>query len=105
MRKFITRPDISLYEGIFVKKETDIVYKSENVEQQIKDLKLISKILKKGSNGVNNYETATDLKVYLNEGDILLFEEGRGYYLPSIEMQTIDDGISDMTALKNFDKE
>ena len=105
MKKFITKPDINLYEGIKVTEETKITYKSETVKQEIKDLKLISEITQKGNNGINNYESVTNLKVFLNEGDILLFEEGRGYYLPSIEMSTIDDGISDITALKNFDKE
>ena len=105
MKRFVIKPDIDIFEGVIVDKETNITYKNENVQQTIKDLKLKSKIRSKNSNGINNYESETDLTIYLNEGDILLFEEDRGYYLPATPMQTIKDAVEDMEALKNFDKE
>ena len=106
MKRFVFKPDIDLFEGIIVTKETDIEYESETVKQTIKDLKLTSEIRSTDTgNGVNRYESVTNLVIYLNENDVLLFEEGRGYYLPSIPVSTIDDAISDITALKSLDKE
>lgn len=105
MRRFLIKPDIDIFEGIIVDKNMDISYKNDKVEQEIKDLKLKSKITTRDSNGINNYESKTDLTIYLNEGDILLFDENRGYYLPAIPMQTIGDVVEDMQALKNLDKE
>ena len=106
MKKFVVRPDLDLYEGIVVKKDTAITYKSDVVDQIIEDLKLVSIITQNKStdNGINAYESTTNLTIYLNDGDILLFEEGRGYYLPSIPVSDIDTAIEDITTLKNFDK-
>ena len=106
MKKFVIRPDLDLYTGIIVKKDTVVEYKSDTVEQTIKDLKLVSIITQNKStdNGINAYESTTNLTIYLNDGDILLFEEGRGYYLPSIPVSDIDTAIEDITTLKNFDK-
>ena len=104
MRKFVVRPDIDLYEGVIVNKDTKLEYKSEKVEQNLENLKLESIITNKDTgNGVNMFESKTYLKINLNENDILLFEEGRGYYLPSIPVSTIDEAIEDMTALKNLE--
>ena len=105
MKRFLIKPDIDIFEGIIVKKDTNITYKNERVQQEIKDLKLKSKIKTKDSNGINNYESKTDLTIYLNDNDILLFDENRGYYLPATPMQTIKDVVEDMEALKSLDKE
>ena len=105
MKRFLIKPDIDIFEGIIVNKDTDISYKNERVQQEIKELKLKSKIITRDSNGINNYESKTDLTIYLNDGDILLFDENRGYYLPATPMQTIGDVVEDMQALKNLEKE
>ena len=106
MKKFVIRPDLDLFEGVIVTKDTNLEYTSDTVEQKIEDLKLHSIIKSKDTgNGINKYESTTTLVIHLNDNDVLLFEEGRGYYLPSIPVSTIDDAISDVTALKNLDKE
>ena len=106
MKKFVVRPDLDLYEGIIVKKDTKLEYKSDKVEQKLDDLELRSLITSQDTgNGVNRYESKTYLTIHLNENDIVLFEEGRGYFLPNIPMSTIDDAINDITVLKNLDKE
>ena len=101
MRKFIFKPDITLYEGIQVYKDTELTYKNENVKQEIKDLTLKTKMKEKK----DNYTSKTDLTIYLNEGEILLYEEERGYFLPCMPMSTIQEGIDDLEAIKDFDKE
>lgn len=106
MKKFVIRPDLDLYEGVIVNKDTKLEYKSEQVEQKLENLELHSIITSQDTgNGTNVFESKTYLTIYLRENDILLFEEGRGYYLPSIPMSTIDDAISDTKALKHLDKE
>lgn len=103
MRKFIMKPDISLFEGVQVFKDTDLSFKSEDgyIEQTIKDLVLT--IHKKEEN--NKYKSETDLKIFLDEGEIVLFEEDRGYFLPSVPMSTIKDGKEDLEAIMSLDKE
>lgn len=100
MRKFIMKPDITLYDGVQVNKDTKLTYKDDNVEQELKDLTLM---INKTENA-DNYDSHTILNIYLQEGDILLFEEGRGYFLPSIPMSTIKDAVEDLEALKSFDE-
>lgn len=101
MRKFIFKPDITLYEGIQVFKDTELSYENENVKQELKDLTLNIKMTEEK----DNYSSKTDLTIHLESGDILLYEEERGYFLPSIPMSTIKEGIEDLEALKDFDKE
>lgn len=101
MRKFIFKPDITLYEGIQVFKDTELTYKNEMVKQEIKNLTLKTKMKEKK----DNYTSKTDLTIYLNEGDILLYEEERGYFLPYMPMTKISEAIEDLVAIKDFDKE
>ena len=101
---FVEQPDISLFEGIRVTKDTIKSYKNETVEQEIKDLKLETIITEDGSNGINTYSRKTYLKINLNEGDILLFNEQKGFYLPTYPVSTIEDAITVITSLKNLDK-
>jgi hypothetical protein len=103
MKKFIIKPDISLFEGVQVYKDTKLSYKSEDglIKQELKDMTL--KIDKKEK--ADNYKSKTTLEIFLNEGDILLYDEGRGYFLPSIPMSTIQEGIEDLEAIKDFEGE
>lgn len=101
MRKFIFKPDISLYPGILVNKDTKLEYKNENVEQKLENLKLEMTTYTKE----NNYEARSNLVFHLNEGDILLFDEEVGYQVPRVPMSTIKDAMTDIEALQDFDKE
>lgn len=101
MRKFIFKPDITLYEGIEVFKDTRLSYKNENVKQELKDLTLKTKMTEKK----DNYTSKTDLVIHLEEGDILLYEEERGYFLPCMPMSTIQEAIDDLEVIKDFDNE
>lgn len=104
MRKFVVKPRLDLYEGVLVNKDTKEEYKNERVEQKIENLTLHSIIEEKNSTGANEYESKSYLTIQLNEGDILLFNEEKGYFLPNVPMSTIDDAITDVTVLKDFDK-
>ena len=96
---FVEQPVLDLLEGIRVNAGTELSYKNEKVEQVLKNLVLESIIDDAGSNGTNTYKSKSYLSINLNEGDILLFDEKRGYYMPSYPISSIDDAISDIASL------
>jgi hypothetical protein len=99
---FVEQPNLDLKEGIKVTKETTIGYCNEKVKQTLKDLVLNTTITDEGSNGFNSYKSTSNIELHLNEGDILLFHEERGYYMPPFPMATIDDAISDINSLSDI---
>lgn len=102
MQLFIRRPDVELYAGVRVDKDTNLEYKTDNVEQEIENLVLTTIIRAKGE----GYESVSDIKVNLNEGDILIFEEGgRGYIKPVEPFCTIEEAIDDLTNIKGVGEE
>lgn len=96
---FVEQPVLDLKEGIKVTKETELHYKNDKVEQVLKDLVLETILDESGSNGINTYKSKSYLSINLNEGDILLFDENRGYYMPPFPVTSIDDAISDISSL------
>jgi hypothetical protein len=99
MQVFIRKPDINLYPGIRVTKDTELEYKNENVKQTVKDLVLHSITKVKGEGYKSTYNTTVQLK----EGDILIFEsEGRGYIKPVENFVTIEEAIEDLTNIKDL---
>lgn len=101
MRKFIKKPDITLYPGIQVHKDTTLEYKNDNVVQHLENLTLEMTTFTKE----NNYEARSNLVFHLNEGDILLFDEEIGYQVPRLPMSTLKDALEDIDAIQSFDKE
>lgn len=98
---FVEQPVLDLKEGIRVSEETELLYKNERVEQVLKNLVLESIIDDFGSNGINTYKSKSYLSINLNSGDILLFDSGRGYYMPTYPVTSIDEAISDITSLSD----
>lgn len=98
MEVFIRRPNIDLYGGIRVTKDTEMEYKNENVQQTLKNLVLhsVTKVTGEG------YESTYDTTIHLNEGDVLVFEaEGRGYIKPVEPMVSIQEAIGDLENIKD----
>jgi hypothetical protein len=96
---FIMKPNIDLYEGIKVTKDTELEYKNDNVEQTLKDLVFRSKTIVKG----DTFESVYDTTINLNEGDVLIFEEeGRGYIKPVADFVTIAEAIEDLANIKDL---
>lgn len=98
---FVEQPVLDLKEGIKVTAETELLYKNGKVEQVLKDLVLETILDDAGSNGMNSYKSKSYLSINLNPGDILLFDEQRGYYMPPYPVTSIDDAISDITSLSD----
>ena len=98
MEKFINKPSIDMLAGIRVYKDTEFEYENDNVNQTLKDLvfKSITKV--KGEKFESEYHTT----VYLEEGDVLIFEEeGRGYIKPVEEFVTVEDAIKELECIRD----
>lgn len=102
MELFVEQPNLELKKGIRVTKDTEITYKNEKVEQALKGLVLETVLDDAGTNGINTYKSKSYLTINLNDGDILLFDESRGYYMPTYPMTTIEDAISDVESLRHI---
>lgn len=99
MQRFIRRPNIELLTGVRVTKDTELEFKSENVDQTIKDLVLHSVTVVEGESYKSKYETT----IQLEEGDVLIFEEeGRGYIKPVESFVSIEEAIDDLTNIKDL---
>lgn len=97
MERFIRRPNVDLYHGVRVTKETVLEYKSDNVEQKVENLVLYTTLRARGE----GYESESRIKVDLAEGDVLIFEdEGRGYIKPVEKVVTIEEAIEDLLDVK-----
>lgn len=96
---FVDHPNLELHRGIQVTAETVEHYENDRVKQVLENLMLETDITETGTNGVNTYESSSHITIHLNEGDILLFDEGRGYYMPSYPKTTIAQAIEDITSL------
>lgn len=99
MQVFIRKPNIDLYPGIRVDKDTVLEYKNENVEQKLENLVFHSVTKVKG----DRFESVYDTTIQLEEGDILVFEEeGRGYIKPVEAFVTIQEAIEDFSNIKDL---
>lgn len=98
MQLFVRKPSIDLYPGVKVDKDTVLEYKNENVEQRLENLVFRSKTKVKGE----GYESTYDTTIWLQEGDVLVFEEeGRGYIKPVDSFVSIQEAIEDFTNIKD----
>ena len=100
MQVFIRKPSIDLFPGVKVKKDTVLNYENEKVKQTLENLVFHSVTKVKGE----NYESVYDTTIYLNEGDVLIFEEeDRGYILPyGQSFVTVAEAIEDLTNIKDL---
>ena len=99
MEVFIRKPNIDLYPGIRVQKDSVLEYENENVKQSLKDLVFHSTTKVTGE----GYESVYNTTIYLKEGDILVFEEeGRGYIKPVEAFVTVAEAIEDYTNIKDM---
>lgn len=97
MQVFVRKPSIDLYPGVMVRRDTVLEYENENVKQRLENLVFVSKTKVKGE----GYESEYNTTIWLNEGDVLVFEEeGRGYIKPVDSFVTIQEAIDDFTNIK-----
>ena len=98
MENFILKPSIDRYPGIRVSKDTEFTYKKKNVTQTLKDLVFHSVTKVKGE----GYRSKYDTTINLNEGDILIFDEERGYIKPVEHLVSIKEAIEELTCIEDL---
>ena len=96
---FVDQPNLELKKGIQVRKDTELSFQNETVEQLLKGLQLDTIMEESGTNGINSYKTKSHISIQLNDGDVLLFDPSRGYYLPHYPKVTIQQAIEDIQGL------
>ena len=99
MEKFIRKPSIDMLAGIRVTKDTSLNYENENVKQILRNLVFKSTTNVKGE----GYESTYNTTIYLDEGDILFFEEeGRGYVKPVEQFVTVKEAIEELKCIEDL---
>lgn len=99
MQNFVCKPNIDLYPGIRVKRDTVLEYRHGNVEQTLKNLVFHSVTKVKGE----KFESICDTTIYLEEGDILIFEDGgRGYIKPVEPFMTVEEAVSELMCIREL---
>lgn len=102
MQLYIKKPQIDFYEGIKVSKDTELNFKTDNIEQTVKNLQLHTVTRIEGDGYVSTHDTT----VFLEEGDVLLFEpDSRGYIKPLDSFVTVEEAIDDLLNIKDIGKE
>lgn len=95
---FVRKPNIDLYPGIVVTKDSELEFESEFVKQSLKDLVFHSVTRIKGE----NYESTYDTTIQLSEGDVLILDGDRGYIKPVEPFVTVEDAIGDLENIKDM---
>ena len=95
MELFIRKPNIDMHTGVTVTKDFEAEFENESVKQTIKNL-VLRTVMKISGEG---YEGTYDTTVYLSPGDILIYEDGRGYIKPLDGFCTVAEAIEDMKCL------
>ena len=98
MQRYLIKPSIDLYPGIRVDKDTKLTFENEKVTQSLTGLVFHSMTRVKGE----GYESTNDTTIYLNEGDILIYDEDRGYIKPVEQMVTVEEAIGDLEIIKDL---
>lgn len=99
MDNFILKPNVELYRGVRVDRDTALTYETENIKQSVKDLILRTEMTVKGECFDGTYTT----NVYLNEGDVLIFEsEERGYVKPTVGFVSVAEALDDLANIQEL---
>lgn len=98
MQRYLIKPSIDLYPGIRVDKDTKLTFENEKVTQCLKGLVFHSVTRVKGE----GYESTNDTTIYLKEGDILIYDEDRGYIKPVEQMVTVEEALEDLESIKEL---
>lgn len=104
MKNYIKNPDVTIYKGIEVDKNTKLKFEREDgkVKQELKNLEFVQYERREA----DDFESETKTTIHLKEGMIVLFEdEKRGYVVPVEKYVTIGEAREDLECIKDLDKE
>ncbi len=104
MRNFIKCPDVTIYKGVNVTKDTELTFEREDgkLKQELKNLEFRQYEKREAE----NFESETNSTIHLKEGMTVLYEdENRGYVVPVERYVTVGEAVEDMNCIKDLDKE
>lgn len=101
LEKFVPQVDLSQRLGTRVDAKTKLKYAhndaDSSITQTVKNLELITK----ATVTTNRFTRTSQVNLKLNEGDVLLFDEARGYFLPETSWYKAEDAIAELEVLKD----
>lgn len=98
MQTFIKQPSIDRYPGIRVTKETTLDFENANARQTLENLVFHSVAKAHGE----NFDGVYDITIRLQEGDILIYDEDRGYIKPVETFMTVGEAIEEMQCIADL---
>ena len=103
---YTIRPNLKQIYGKKVTKDTKFTEKTEDgiVEQEFKDLTLITRIKKVEEVGEYKIEEQSEMKITVPEGTILIWSEQEGFIVPQYQMCTLEElkeQIADIEGIYN----
>ena len=97
--RLIRKPSLHFYPGIKVTEDTELEFKSENCTQSLKNL--VFRCVR--SIAGENYEGSYETTIYLQPGDVLIYEnDERGYVKPVEAFVTVADAAAELEAIKEL---
>lgn len=102
MKKYMRIPDVTLYAGVKVNKDTNLSFESEDgkIKQELKNLEFVQYEKREA----DNFESETKTTIHLKDGMVVLFEnEYRGYVVPVERYVRIGEALADLECIKDLD--
>jgi hypothetical protein len=97
--RLIKKPSLHFFPGIKVTKETELEFKTDSCTQTLKNLVFRCVRSVAGENYEGSYETT----IYLQPGDVLIYEsDERGYVKPVEEFMTVAEAAAELEAIKDL---
>lgn len=97
--RLIKKPSLQFYPGIKVTEDTQLEFKSDNCVQMLENLVFRCTRSVSGENYEGSYETT----IYLQPGDVLIYEGNeRGYVKPVEGFMTVAEAVEELEAVKDL---
>ncbi len=105
IERFLVKPRYAPIFGVTVTKDTDIddIECNGEIHQTIKNLVLTTEINKKIKNNEYEFEEVSKVTMKLKEGTRLIWQEGQGYILPSVDLTTRKEIVENLKCLDGIE--
>lgn len=104
MKNYIKSPDVTIYKGINVNKDTELKFERQDgkLKQELKSLEFVQYEKREA----DNFESEIKTIIHLKEGMVVLYEDdNRGYVVPVERYVIIGEALEDLECIKDLDKE
>lgn len=104
---FTIKPNLKQYYGRTITKDTEFDEWSDDktIHQTLKDLVLVTETNKETELNGMTFKEESKLTMTLQEGSVLIWQEGEGYILPNQPFYKLKDLEEEIETVKNIYKE